>query len=80
MTPPEVHAVHLRLGYSSGACGRCNAPRWHDDARAGRLRQSCVGGVPLEPSDSLMSACEVPPLGARAHQDAEGHPQLVRAG
>lgn len=60
-TPPEVHAVHLRLGYASGNCEACHPPlpepthdsplheSWHAAARAGRLRPAIVGGVPLDP-------------------------------
>ncbi len=36
--------------------------------------------VQLSAFDSPVSAREVPPLGSRAHQDAERHPQSVSAG
>ena len=60
MTPPEVHAVHLRLGYRSGGCDACVPRGWHVDARAHVLRQSCVGGVPIDLDPILLDS----PLGA----------------
>lgn len=46
-----VHDVHLRLGFRSGACHRCFPAftSWHADARAGHLRPSIVGGIPIDP-------------------------------
>ena len=79
MTPPEVHAVHLRLAYRSGACERCYPAftSWHADARAGLLRQSCVGGVPIAPvhPDSPLSVGHegtAPPVSVSCAQRVAG--------
>lgn len=64
-TPTEVHAMHVRLSFASGNCEACRPAlpepddsvppqSWHDAARAGRLRPSIVGGVPLNPDPTLL--------------------------
>lgn len=54
MIPADVHAMHLTLGYRSGACDRCNpepdAGPWWMQAAAGQLRPAIVGGVPVIPA------------------------------
>ena len=68
--------MHVRLSFASGNCEACRPAlpepddsvppqSWHDAARAGRLRPSIVGGVPLDPDpvhpDALRATLEGEP-------------------
>ncbi len=79
-----VHADHLRLGYASGNCAACEPRGWWVDARAGRLRASVVGGVPIETEpdslpDSQISAWLRAPRPRADLAAGDDVAQLVRA-
>ncbi len=73
----DVHADHVRLGFSSANCDACWLPApepapvtdtaWWRDAIANCLRPMVVGGVPIDPHESGPG------------QEAQGLPAVQRA-
>jgi hypothetical protein len=90
-THPVVHEAHVRLGFRSAGCEACYPPppapepqSWHDQARAGQLRPSIVGGVPITtsagPAPGAPSLDLSPQVLTRRVPRSAGAPQSRRPG